>query len=73
MIDIQDEPLKPHLRDSEVFERAQHAYKQVGLIQHEKKRKRDQIAGTILGADFDGPGLSGRVNGTPAIAFWCSR
>ena len=54
MIDLQDEHLNPYLRDSEVFEKAQRAYKQVGLVQHEKKRKRNQVVGTILGADFDG-------------------
>ncbi len=51
--------LFPECRDSEVFARAQRAYQQVGLIQQEKKRKRFQTKGTILGADFDG--VAGRV------------
>ncbi len=59
MLDIQDEHLDLQLRDTEVFKKAQTAYKQVGLVQHEKKRKRNQVVGTILGADFDGK--SGRV------------
>lgn len=42
------------LRDAEVFDKAARAYKQVKLIQHEHKRKRNQTAGVILGADFDG-------------------
>ena len=49
----------PCLRDSIVFENAEHAYKAVGLIQHPKKRKRNLTQGTILGADFDG--VAGRV------------
>ena len=49
----------PKLRDTEVFAASEVAYKQVGLVQHEKKRKRNQVQGTILGADFDG--LKGRV------------
>ena len=35
------------------------AYKKVGLIQQEKKQRRDETSGIILGADFDG--LAGRV------------
>ena len=54
-----DLELTPELRDSEVFKRAQDAYLQVGLIQQEKKRKRYQTQGTILGADFDG--VAGKV------------
>eukprot|EP00435_Cladocopium_sp_Y103_P069666 s198_g33.t1 len=50
---------KPKLRDSIVFEKAGKAYKKVGLIQQEKKQRRDQTSGVILGADFDG--LVGRV------------
>ena len=46
-------------RDTEVFNNAEVAYKKVGLIQHERKRKRNCTAGTILGADFDG--VKGRV------------
>ena len=46
-------------RDTEVFKNAEVAYKKVGLIQHERKRKRLCTNGTILGADFDG--VKGRV------------
>ena len=56
---ISDFPNNPRLRDTMVFDHAAIGYKAVGLIQHEKKRKRDQTQGTILGADFDG--LTGRV------------
>lgn len=56
---ISDFPSSPKLRDSEVFAASERAYKQVGLVQHEKKRKRNMVQGTILGADFDG--LKGRV------------
>ena len=50
---------KPYLRDSQVFEAASRAYKQVGLIQQERKQKRNETSGILLGADFDG--LAGRV------------
>ena len=56
---IEDYPKCPKLRDTEVFGASEIAYKQVGLIQHEKKRKRNLTQGTILGADFDGK--KGRV------------
>ena len=46
-------------RDSEVFERAGAAYKQVGLVQHPKK-KRGVTTGTFLGAEVDG--LEGKVS-----------
>ena len=46
-------------RDTYVFKAAGKAYKNVGLIQHPQKQKRNQTAGTILGADFDG--VAGRV------------
>ena len=55
----QDLGLYPSCRDTEIFDRAQSAYQQVGLIQQEKKRKRYQTQGTILGADFDG--VAGKV------------
>lgn len=41
-------------RDTVVFKNAEIAYQKVGLIQHERKRKRNCTSGTILGADFDG-------------------
>ena len=47
-------PEKPWLRDSEGFDQFDHApvgYASVGLIQHEKKRKRNRVAGAILGSD----------------------
>ena len=47
-------------RDSEVFERAGQAYRQVGLVQHPKKRKRRVTSGIFLGAEIDG--LKGRVS-----------
>ena len=56
---IDDLPKVPRLRDSEVFTSAAKAYKHVGLIQQEKKQKRNETGGIILGADFDG--LKGRV------------
>lgn len=46
-------------RDSEVFQLAEHGYKAVGLVQHARKRKRNQTSGIIPGADFDG--MAGRV------------
>ena len=49
----------PYLRDSQVFEAASRAYKRVGLIQQERKQKRNETSGILLGADFDG--LKGRV------------
>jgi hypothetical protein len=58
-LSIRDFPKTHKLRDSEVFDLAGRAYSAVGLIQHEQKRKRNQVEGTILGADFDG--LKGRV------------
>ena len=42
------------LRDSQIFKDAGWAYKHVGLVQQEKKQKRNQTEGIILGADFDG-------------------
>lgn len=48
-------------RDTIVFKAAEKAYRDVGLIQHPKKRKRNLTQGTILGADFDGE--AGRVMG----------
>ena len=45
---------EPQLRDSHVFNLATKAYQTVGLVQQEKKRKRNQLQGVILGADFDG-------------------
>ena len=47
-------------RDSVIFEKAAQAYRQVGLVQHEKKRKRQLSCGTSLGADVDG--LAGVVS-----------
>ena len=47
------------LRDTVVFDEATNAYKQVGLVLHEKKKKRNRSQGIILGADFDG--CAGRV------------
>ena len=63
-VGVQRVPLKslsnqPELRDTQVFSASEKAYKKVGLVQHEKKRKRNQVSGTILGADFDG--IKGRV------------
>jgi len=41
-------------RDTEVFSRAEGAYKRVGLVQHPKKKQRNVVAGTFLGAEVDG-------------------
>ena len=49
----------PSLRDTRIFKSAEKAYRDVGLVQHEKKRKRNQLQGILLGADFDG--WEGRV------------
>ena len=54
-----DLPMQPWLRDNDIFSASQVAYSKVGLIQQEKKRKRNQTQGIILGADFDG--VSGKV------------
>ena len=52
-------PQRPPKRDTAVFKAAEKAYQRVGLIQHERKRKRDFTQGTILGCDFDG--IEGRA------------
>ena len=56
---LKDLPKNPELRDTTVFKSAELAYKHVGLVQHERKRKRNLTSGVILGADFDG--IKGRV------------
>ena len=56
---IKDHGNNPVLRDSQIFAASQEAYKRVGLVQHERKRKRNETQGILLGADFDG--LIGRV------------
>lgn len=55
----EDYPTRPSLRDTLIFDRSEQAYKAVGLVQHERKRKRNLLRGSILGADFDGD--KGRV------------
>lgn len=42
------------LRDTEVFDKAERAYKQVGLVQHSKKKQRNVTHGIFLGAEVDG-------------------
>ena len=44
----------PELRDTQVFNASEKAYKHVKLIQQEKKRKRNLLQATVLGCDFDG-------------------
>ena len=56
---IKDYHSNPSLRDTKVFSNAESAYRKVGLVQHEKKRKRNETQGVILGADFDG--IAGKV------------
>lgn len=51
---LKDFPKHPALRDTEVFRASEKAYKQVKLIQQEKKQKRNCLQATILGCDFDG-------------------
>eukprot|EP00438_Fugacium_kawagutii_P021739 Skav206696 [mRNA] locus=scaffold99:17529:21803:+ [translate_table: standard] len=51
---IRDYPSNPTLRDTKVFKAAESAYSRVGLVQHERKRKRNETKGILLGADFDG-------------------
>ena len=46
--------LKTPLRDTEVFSRAEEAYKTVGLVQHPKKKQREATEGIFLGAEIDG-------------------
>ena len=46
--------LRPELRDTQVFKASEVAYQRVGLIQQEKKRRRNCLQTTILGCDFDG-------------------
>ena len=58
-VDTRIHSLETPLRDSHVFSAAEQAYKHVGLVQHPRKRKRNQTQGTLLGADFDGK--AGRV------------
>ena len=50
----------PSLRDTEVFRLAGKAYREVHLVQHEKKQKRNLTVATVLGADLDG--VKGRVS-----------
>ena len=56
---ISEYPEKPPKRDTQVLQASEVAYKRVGLVQHEKKRKRNLSSGILLGADFDS--LAGRV------------
>lgn len=49
-----DFPSNPPMRDTQIFKDAEFAYKHVGLIQQKSKQRRNQTAGVILGADFDG-------------------
>lgn len=46
--------LKKPSRDTLVFERANKAYGEVGLVSHPGKQRRFETQGTLLGADFDG-------------------
>lgn len=39
---------EPILRDSQIFAASQEAYKRVGLVQHERKRKRNATQGVLL-------------------------
>ena len=41
-------------RDTLVFEQANRAYSEVGLVSHPGKQRRFETQGTLLGADFDG-------------------
>lgn len=41
-------------RDTQVFAASEEAYRQVGLVQHPRKRQREVVAGTFLGAELDG-------------------
>eukprot|EP00435_Cladocopium_sp_Y103_P010900 s2474_g2.t2 len=45
---------KVPLRDTDVFERAGEAYREVGLVQHPKKMRRGVQQGIFLGAELDG-------------------
>ena len=58
-VDTRIHSLETPLRDSHVFSAAEKAYQHVGLVQHPRKRKRNQTQGALLGADFDGK--AGRV------------
>ena len=58
-VDTRVHSLDSPLRDTMVFKAAEHAYQHVGLVQHPRKRKRNQTQGILLGADFDGE--AGRV------------
>ena len=56
-----------------MFGAAAKAYASVGLVQHQRKQKRNQSSGIILGADFDG--RAGRVmapRSRIAILCWIS-
>ena len=61
----------PPLRDTEVFRLAGKAYREVHLVQHEKKQKRNLLVATVLGADFDG--LKGRVSAPRSRIILLSR
>ena len=54
VLSVEDFRSDVKLRDDDVFARAEHAYKQVGLIQHPKKKQRKVTKGIFLGAEIDG-------------------
>ena len=41
-------------RDTSIFAASEVAYKSVGLVQHPRKRRRDELRGVYLGAEADG-------------------
>ena len=45
---------KVPLRDNEVFDSAEEAYKIAGLVQHPRKKQRQVTEGAFLGAEVDG-------------------
>ena len=60
IISRSDYRLDKPARDTEVFERAGAAYRQVGLVQHPKKKRRRITEGIFLGSEVDGQ--KGRVS-----------
>ena len=56
------------LRDTAIFEASEQAYRDTGLVQHPRKRRRAETSGIYLGAELDG--LAGIVS-APRVRVAC--
>ncbi len=54
VVTVEDFKNQKPARDTEVFKRAELAYRQVGLVQHQKKKRRCVTEGVFLGSEVDG-------------------